>query len=626
MVAAWRLLVLLALVAPLPAAADGQGASGLHLTATPGELHLAEGARSTLRIVGAAEPPVVAASVGRIDVLREVSSGVYEAEFVPPDSLDPQVAVITALSGGAFAWVPIPLSGIRELTVRAPNGTEASVSVESEVFGPVRADAMGRAQVRVLVPPGVRTAYYGRQPLDLGVPDVARVHVVLSSAEVDANQAVEVTARAFATTERGKPRAGAPVTMTVSAGVLSRPVEVEPGVFEARWRVEKGRVGSLVATARLRDLPAAVATATLERVPGPPRSITIEVDKQRLVAGEDDELAVTARVLDEAGNTTESPTTLMADPGVVLEWERTARGRWEGRVQVPRQRAGRQRLGLRVAASRTLSVTLDVPLLSGPPRQLRVESEEELRADGRPYELRIVALDRDGNRVELAEPPVVTVSRGQVDPVARHALGIYRLSYRSPLASEDFDTVLKARSGTLESETRLRVRTLGGGVVLAPKVGVAAGTGGLRSPVGGAEVAFWVRQAGLGLVLEGQVYALRRSDTIQGLDLTSEVTFVALTGALAWRRPVGGWLLWLGAGGGAVNAKGRVSGIPGQAAVTGSSWAPEAHASLGLGRPAGPGTPFGELRLGWQGEAKSGPARGSLEFLQLLVGYRFDVL
>ena len=160
-------------------------------------------------------------------------------------------------------------------------------------------------------------------------------------------------------------------------------MEVEAGVFEARWKLAPGQVGQAFVTARIRDKPASVATAALERVPGPPRSITIDVDRDQLVAGEGDELSVTARVLDVAGNTTECAANIVVDPGVVLEWERTGRGRYEGRVQVPRRRPGWQQLEIKVVASRTLSAKRVVPLLPGPARQVRIEHDEDLRADGR---------------------------------------------------------------------------------------------------------------------------------------------------------------------------------------------------------------------------------------------------
>lgn len=608
--------------------ATASAAGRLHVTATPDALHLAEGARSTLRIVGGSEPPDVAASVGRIDVLREVSSGVYEADYVPPDSLDPQIAFVTAVSADGFAWVPIALSGVRELVVRARPGTPVSVSVADEVFGPIPADAMGRAVVRVLVPPGVRTAWYGKQRLDLHLPAGNLVHVRLSSAAADANTGAELKVRVLVVTERGRPRAGAPVTLAASQGVLSPPVEIEPGVLEARWKVERSQVGPAEITARLRDKPASIATATLDRVPGPPRSIAIKVDRERMVAGEGDELAVTAFVLDAAGNTTEAAANIRVEPGEVLDWERTGRGRYDGRVQVPRQREGQQQLEIRVVASRTLSALRLVPLLPGPARQLRIEAEGGLRADGRPHVIRVAVLDRDGNRVDAADAPAVIAARGTVASPSRYAPGAYRLEYRAPLAAEDSYDVVRARVGSLEGEARLRVRALGGGVVLAPKVGFALGAGGLESPIAGAEAGFWTRSLGanLGLVLEGQLYALTRRDTLQGLSLKSDVTFVELAASLGWRRPLGGWLLWLGAGGGAVHASSRVSGIPGQADATGQSWVAAAQATMGWGRPLGPGIPFAELKAAWQDDPGRGPVRGSVRWLALQVGYRFDVL
>lgn len=628
MLAAARLMLWTMLAWPLAAGAAGQGAARIQVTASPQALRLAEGSRATLRIAGAGGPPTLAASVGRIEGLREVSSDVYAAEYVPPDSLDPQVAVVTALSPSGFGWVAIPLSGMREVVVSARYGTPVSVSVDGEVFGPVMADAMGRAVVRVAVPPGVRAAQYGKQKMDLGAPDRSLVHVLLSSPAADANQPAEVTVRLFALTERGKPRADAPVALEASEGTLSRTVQVEPGVHEARWALVAGRVGFARVTARLQDRPTSTATATLERVPGPPHSIAISLGRDQLVAGEDEELAVTATVLDSAGNPTECPTNLVADPGQVLGWERTGRGHYEGKVQVPRRLSGRRRLEVKVFASRTLSAAREVPLLAGPPSKIQLDAEGGLRADGRPHEVRLQVLDRDGNRVEVSSDPVVVAARGEVGPPVRKAPGDYRLAYHASPTAKEFEEAILAWVGSLETESRFQVQALGGGLVLAPKVGVALGTGGLASFAGGAEIGLWARSMSqnLGLILEGQVFALSRTDSVSGLELKTEVTFVPLLASLGWRRPLKGGLLWLGAGGGAVYASSRVSGIPGQAPVSGSSWAPEVHGSAGWGWPAGPGLPFAEARVGWQADGGSGPVQGSLWSLSVMMGYRFDVL
>jgi hypothetical protein len=621
-------LVLCALVASSAAAAAGEPGGGrLTVTATPGALRLAEGSRATLRIIGGSEPPTLAASVGRVEMLRETSSGVYQAEYVPPESLDPQIAFVTAISADGFGWTPIALSGVRDVVVSARPGTPVSVTVEDQAFGPVPADGLGRATVRVVVPPGVRTARYEKQRIDLGVPEKSLAHVFLSSPTADATAATELTVGALVVTERGKPQAGAPITLTASEGTLSPAVEIEPGVFEAHWKLEAGQVGQVRVTARRRDRPASVATAALERVPGSPRSIAVEVDKDQLVAGEGDELAVTARVFDVAGNTTEAPVRIAVEPGVVLEWERTGRGRYDGRVQVPRRRPGWQQLEIKVVASRTLSARRTVPLLPGPARQVRVEPPAGLQADGQRHELRISVLDRDGNRVESAYLPTVTAERGTLAPATRTAPGSYRLEYRPPLAAADFEDVLHVQVGSLEEETRLRVRALGGGLVLAPKIGFVTGSGGLSSPSGGVEVGLWTGALGpsLGLVLEGWVYSLNRTDSLQGLELETEVRSLALEASLAWRRPLGGWMVWLGAGGGAVYGSSQVSGAGTSGSQSDTFWAPAVNASLGLGRPLGPGVAFGEVRFAWQADPGSGLVRGEVQSVGFNVGYRFDV-
>lgn len=628
MLAPRGLLLLAFVVSPASVPAADASATRLRITATPAELRLAEGSRATLRLVAYGEPPVLEASVGRIDALREVSSGVYEAEYVPPDSLDPQIAFVIAQSPDAFGWVPIALSGVREVVVSARRGTPVSVAVEGEVFGPVPADGMGRAVVRVSVPPGVRTARHGTRRVDLGVPEKSLVHVLLSRDTVDANASAVLTVRALAVTDRGAPHAGAPVALTASEGTLSPPAEIEPGVFEARWTVSRGDVRQSTVTARIARRPASVDTATLEHVPGPPRRITIELDRDRVVAGEGDDLTVTALVLDAAGNPTESPTNIIAIPGAVLEWERTGRGRYVGRVQVPKRRAGRQDLEIKVVAVGPLVATRAVPLLPGPARQIKVEAEDGLYADGRSHEIRVSLLDREGNRVEAKGLPRVVAGRGDVGKPTPHAPGSFRLAYRAPLATEDFEDVVIAQFGPLEGTARLRVRALGGAVVLAPKLGYTLGRGGLRSPSAGAELGFWMRSlgSGFGLVLEGRYFTFGRTDTMQGVALESSATFVALEASLAWRRPVAGWMLWLGAGGGAVNVSSKVSGLAGQADPSGGSWAAAAQASVGWGRPLGLGTPFGELKLAWQADPGRGPVRGSLQSLTVNVGYRLDVL
>lgn len=615
--------VVAALLLPVLAAAAEPRAAALRISATPASLRLAEGDRATLRIAAPGEVPVVAASVGRIDALREVFSGVFEADYVPPDSIDPQVAFVTALSSRGFGWIAIPLAGARDVPVSARHGTPVSLTVGDESFGPVPADATGRAIVRVAVPPGVGTATFGRQSIDLGVREGSLVHVVLDRAEVEANASAVVTVRALVVDEYGSVRARAPVGLSASDGVLGPAVEVEPGLFQAQWKVGPGSVGEGRVTAAIARKPSSTAVASLARVAGPPRKITIRVDRDRMVAGDGDELAIAARIEDAAGNPTEAPANLLVSTGSVIAWDRTATGRYSGRVQVPRRRYGEQRLEVKVVAPGPLSATRQVALLPGPVSQVRVDADGELYADGRRRELRIALLDADENRVDAAQLPSLTAARGELGELRRHAPGAYRVDYRAPLAADGYREVVKVRAGPVETSAPLSVRALGGGVVLAPKVGFALGTGGLASFVGGAELGFWTRR--IGLVLEGRFFTFSRTDAVQDVQLRSEATFLSLDASLAWRRPIGGGMLWLGAGGGAVHAGSRLS-TPGQADLSSRTWVTSANGSVGWGWPFGPGIPFAEAKLAWHADPDRGPMRGSLQSVTMSVGYRFDVL
>lgn len=145
MVGAARLVAALVVLWPLATDA-GAGATALPLSVTPSRLRLAEGSRATLRVPCAREPPVLGASIGRIDALEEIASGVYQAQYVPPDTLDPQVAIVTARCAEAFGWAPVALAGIRTVTVAAGYGTpelDVTATASGYTFGSWSGDCTG---------------------------------------------------------------------------------------------------------------------------------------------------------------------------------------------------------------------------------------------------------------------------------------------------------------------------------------------------------------------------------------------------------------------------------------------------------------------------------------------------
>lgn len=170
-----------------------------------------------------------------------------------------------------------------------------------------------------------------------------------------------------------------------------------------------------------------------------------------------------------------------------------------------------------------------------------------------------------------------------------------------------------------------------GTVTISPRLGVTLHAAGM-SPGVSLEVALW--PAGLrgraGLAAEAGWWAFTRTDRMdvagQPLVLRGQADMVPLLLTALGRMRLGELgTAWLGAGGGAVlvlarQAQGSLAGAP-EAGI-----APEAHALAGAGWRLGPGVPFLEARVGWQGDAGGSSLRGSLRTCTFSVGYRFETL
>lgn len=159
-----RILVLLPLLlaAPLAMAAPPE------VTATPERVVLGREREVVLRVrvPENAGPVRAAASSGTFE--RDTVAGGDERTFrwVPPDIRHPQMAVLLFWVDGdgsekqppEVARVLVPMLGRLSLDIATNPGAQVVVEVANTRFGPVRANARGRATVPVEVPPGVKRA------------------------------------------------------------------------------------------------------------------------------------------------------------------------------------------------------------------------------------------------------------------------------------------------------------------------------------------------------------------------------------------------------------------------------------------------------------------------------------
>jgi hypothetical protein len=617
-------LLLLAPVVQARAAAS----SRIAISATPRQVELSPGARATLRI-SAPEMPRLSASVGGIEELHAVGKGVFEATYVPPRETYPQVAIIVASSAGAHGWLPLPLAGTGKVSVKPDASGAATVTIGSRRFGPQRPGPDGRAHIGIVVPPGARHAVSGGKKMKLNSPAVPHVYVVVGRNAVPADESATILVRAYAVAPEGKPRRRAPLELDASSGQLTAAREVEPGVFESRWKLPTGAAGSATVEARLTDEGELVSQAVVQRDAAKARKLTLEVDRTSVAAGEVP-FDFALKFEDAAGNPIDDASPrVTTNVGTFLGWTRGMPGRWTGHVRVPERLNGDAKLVIDVTAGE-LAARREVDLVPGPTADLTVSSGVA-HGTGAPLTLSVATVDRFGNPTDDA-PPQSKAALGRFDAPMRQAVGLYYVIYHPPAKTDASSDEVTVRAGRAERVTRVR---LYGSVVSLLTIGLKGGAArrsGKIGPVLGAEASLWTRIGGnrLGLVVDGSWFDFSQNLTVSGasgpLALDSGVSYLAFTAAPTWRQPIGRRvMLWASLGGGLVRVASS-SKLAGQPAIEESSWVPAGTASLSIGAKVFRGYPFLELRGTLVGNPNLTSLVGSFTPVFLQLGYRFDAL
>jgi hypothetical protein len=480
----------LAAAGPAPAAepeplAPASGGS-LRIAADPPRLVLGQDGSAELQVAAPAEVEELSltTSVGRIEGLRRLPGGGFAARLRVPSERYPQVAIVAALAqtqrGVADGWLAVPLYGQGDARVRAAPGAKITLRIGERSFGPRTAGSDGVAVIPVVVPPGVREAHHGFRPIELHVPETPLVHAVADRSSMLADRQQHVRVLAYVVAPHGTARRGdVPVFEVTRGSVAVSPRE--PGAFEAVWTVPPGLAGEERIAVKLPGAPASRALVKVGTLPGPPVTVAVSFDREAVVAGEEGDVAVSARVLDAAGNVTDALLDLRAEAGELADVKRVAPGAWQARLRIDPRFEGRRELvvaalapEIGIAGSRALrlrpaaaaSATVDERVLVG---------------DGkRETSLAVSVYDRFDNPV--AATPAVSAELGRVLAVAEEAPGSYRVRYVGAHVEERTEDRLTIEVGSVRAE---------GAVVLVPPrstVGAIAGFGvakGLsRGPVG----------------------------------------------------------------------------------------------------------------------------------------------
>jgi hypothetical protein len=547
------------------------------------------------------------ASVGTLSASQPAERGRRTAVFRPPEGNLPTVAVIVAANddGSIVDWTTIRLFGRPIVSATSEPQARVRVRLAGEEYGPVQADALGRAELRVLAPPGVYEAQavardeLGNErtiALDLGVRATPTTFALCPSN----SEGLHV----FAVDAAGNPRTDIRITLRSSIGVLSEPKPVARGYYRSELR--------LPASARLGQPLHMEAEVEGDRGPGAacdtvipgeaPNRLRLHVAPDRWVAGKNQPLEVRAAV-GYAGERTSRRVALLAtaDLGRITPFVEGGPGWATAQWSLPARFGGRTRatLSVRTAAAVPAGDTLTIDLVGGPPASVTVVCDHRrLPADGSSHAM-LLATVRDvyGNPVNAT--PAVDAALGDVSPWAERAPGVFAATYTAPLSAIANEDRLRVRRGTGPAET---VLTLG----LAPEsdryrlfgsVGVSTNFAKVSGLVGGAGAGVrlpWFREGVVVGVESGYFHGNSQGpDAAHAEQVTVETTWVpvGLRAQVELRRR--GLVPYLGAGVGAGLVRVDVS-APSAGASGGWSTYPMAVGFGGILVPTGPGSTFVE--------------------------------
>ena len=256
------------------------------------------------------------ANVGEIQALSPAGDGRYSAVYVPPAVTFPQIAIISIWDADnpdhAFGFFSISLVGKVPYPVDARQaGVTLIFRVGDTTFPPVVSDASGKANIPIMVPPGVVNGSVemiqpdgsrSTQTIPLGVPPFNRIGMGGIPDFLPADGAFQTKVRAYVVDERGKPADGAEVTFSATQGSLDEVSFLGKGLYAATYTAPQLSSSSRVTiTASIIGEEAASSDSVeIGLEPGGPARIKVTV-KPEQITPKVKKVKLTAELLDAEG-------------------------------------------------------------------------------------------------------------------------------------------------------------------------------------------------------------------------------------------------------------------------------------------------------------------------------------
>ena len=225
----------------------------------------------------------VRASTGTVANLTPLGDGRFTALFTASADLFPHNALLTVVDrrdpSRSYGGDAIPLVGKANFPVVGLPGSRIMMKVGEREFGPIQADADGRAQVPIEVRPGAKTAtvtsVLAGQPnkvevIDLQIPATKRVQLFPTWAAIPASGKGSIPVRALVVRPDGTGDANASVRFSTTAGTVGAATHEGKGVYVAQFTPPAGKTASNATLQVTIDDPAGAQTDALTLAMVPP--------------------------------------------------------------------------------------------------------------------------------------------------------------------------------------------------------------------------------------------------------------------------------------------------------------------------------------------------------------------
>lgn len=547
MIGAWRWLIsMLCVVASAGAWARGVDVELLSFRVEPAHVVVGETPHATIHIEARkpdgtpldVAPPSLTTSTGALGPVRRLDAGVWSVQFTPPSEAFPHVALVSATidtaTTTAVGFIAVPLWGRGQTTVRTKPGSQVTVFVSGEHFGPVVADAAGDARVPILVAPGPEHAVAtsldasgneSTRTIDLGVPGFNRVALIALDDIVSGDGTGRARLLALAVDKKGAPLVdGQQLRSTSSIGAIAAPVAIAPGVFELVFTPGAVQAQKATVSVALDGAALSKATATVRVIGGAPARAEVALSQRAQSSDDDGPVSAVITVFDQGGTPVPvGAVRIDVDSGRI---DSTAGSDLRREVSwvLPRARALKTTtatLSVRTVSGDVIG-TAAVALLPGAIAQLQVRPLPAVVADGQAgVEVVVEATDAAGNRVLPLGVELTSAHGRMVGVDVDVASGELRALYVPESRDEEGVVDVVARRGALNASAPLRLLPRPRPLLL---VGPATGSSfsGDVAAVG-PELSLLVRLP----VLDGAVHGGVTLGALQGISALSSSTFAA---------------------------------------------------------------------------------------------------